>query len=203
MDAGEVMNRCFLFRNLDIDSARELYSCFEEKMYRIGEEIFSEGDIGDSLYVINEGEVKITTTDKDGNAQVVANLYEGDVIGEMALLTGRARAGKATFISNGRLLQLTKEKFENLKAGSARLHGAMTLNVATIVSQRLAAMTEKVSSLIDGLHSVEASQIDLEAELAKGKVGLLEFLGISKGGSARPVEIISSAPAPFGTRGGK
>lgn len=203
MDAGEIMNRCFLFQNLDIDSARELYSCFEEKMYRIGEDVFQEGDIGDRLYVINEGEVKITTTDKDGNAQVVANLYEGDVIGEMAILTGRARAGKATFISNGRLLSLSKEKFESLKAGSVRLHGAMTLNIATIVSQRLAAMTEKVSALIDGLHSVEASQIDLEAELAKGKVGLLEFLGISKGGSARPVQTIPSTSDPLGPRGGK
>ena len=206
-----MINRCFLFCNLDMDSARELYSSFEELSFRIGDDIFKSGDIGDSLYVINEGAVKITIPDRDGALQVVATLSEGDVIGEMALITGKARTGNATFITNGRLLKLDKEKFDSLKAASIKLHSGLVANIARIVSYRLAAMTEKVSALIDGLHSVEESQIDLEAQLAKGRIGLMEFLGLSRGKapgktfSQKQMETVPDhvRPDSFGIRGGK
>jgi CRP-like cAMP-binding protein len=180
VDAGEIINRCFLFFDLEIDLARELYQCFEERDYRIGEDVFQSGDPGECLYILGKGEVKISSVDSKGQNQVVASLIEGDVIGEMAIVTGRARSGKCTFISNGKLLMLPLDKYKEMKIASPKLYVAITRNIAKIVSARLADMTEKVTSLIDGLHSVEDSQIDLEAQLAKGKIGLLDFIGLSR-----------------------
>ena len=196
MDVGEIINRCFLFFDLEMDFARELYLCFEAKHYRIGEDVFQSGDPGDALYILGKGEVKISSVDSKGQSQVVASLIEGDVIGEMAIVTGKSRSGKCTFISNGTLLMLTLDKYKEMKIVSPKLYVAITRNIARIVSVRLADMTEKVSSLIDGLHSVKHSQIDLEAQLAKGKVGLLDFIGLSRK-KAVPVVVSDS----FGTKG--
>lgn len=195
VDAGEIINRCFLFFDLEMDLARELYLYFEEKDYRIGEDVFQSGDPGDALYILGKGEAKISSVDGKGKNQVVASLIEGDVIGEMAIVTGRSRSGKCTFISNGKLLKLSLEKYKEMKTGSPRLYVAITRNIARIVSTRLAAMTEKVSSLIDGLHSAKDDQIGLEAQLAKGKVGLLDFIGLARKKTASVV-----VSDPFGTK---
>lgn len=64
--------------------------------FRRGETLFKEGDIGDSLYIIERGNINITTR---GHQVFVA--MEGNFAGEHSLLTGRARNTTATCISEG------------------------------------------------------------------------------------------------------
>ena len=203
MDAGEIINRCFLFFDLDMNFARDLYTCFEEKNFRIGEDVFQSGDIGDALYILGQGGVKITSVDSKGKSQVVAELIEGDVIGEMAIVTGKVRSGKCTFTSNGKLLVLTLDKYNSMRRSSPRLYLAITRNIARIISARLAAMTEKVTSLLDGIHSAEDKQINLESEVAKGKVGLMDFLGLSKRKVVKDIGKGGASPFGLGVGGKK
>jgi CRP-like cAMP-binding protein len=72
----------------------KLQSGMKSVTFRRGERLFSEGDSGDSLYIVKSGNVDITT----GGHQVFVAM-EGNFAGEHALLTGRARNTTATCIS--------------------------------------------------------------------------------------------------------
>jgi CRP-like cAMP-binding protein len=74
------------------DLAREV----EPAEFAPGEALFHEGDSGDHLYFIRKGRAEFTH-----GASPVETLGSGDLIGELALLTGAPRAGSAT--ANGPL----------------------------------------------------------------------------------------------------
>jgi CRP-like cAMP-binding protein len=58
-----------------------------------GQIVFNQGDPGDRLYIVKEGVVEIVATPKDGSEpRIVAYLGRGEVIGELALLTGSSRS---------------------------------------------------------------------------------------------------------------
>ena len=56
-----------------------------------GDVLFTEGDEGDRMYVILEGEVLIIA-----GGQVVDELSKGDLFGEMALIVSSPRSATAT-----------------------------------------------------------------------------------------------------------
>jgi F420-non-reducing hydrogenase small subunit len=76
--------------------------------YEKSDVIFREGDIGDSMYIIQSGVVEISHI-KNRNKNVLALLEKGDFFGEMALIDSRPRSATATSISRSRLLPLTRD----------------------------------------------------------------------------------------------
>ena len=48
--------------------------------------IINEGDLTDSLYVINTGKVKIILSDEEGKEVIISILKEGDYFGELSLI---------------------------------------------------------------------------------------------------------------------
>ena len=78
--------RVSLFAKL---SARELESVAGQLKHRScarSEAVFHAGDMGDSLYIIEEGVVTISITSPEGHEVVLAELQSGQFFGEMALL---------------------------------------------------------------------------------------------------------------------
>ena len=72
------------------------------RRFRRGEVIFHIGDPGDALFVIVDGEVKISLPSETGEEAILATLRPGDVFGELALLDGAPRSASATAISADR-----------------------------------------------------------------------------------------------------
>jgi small-conductance mechanosensitive channel/CRP-like cAMP-binding protein len=60
--------------------------------YAAGELVLRQGDPGDSLYAIVSGSARVTVVSEDRTEHTVAVLREGDVFGEMSLLTGEPRS---------------------------------------------------------------------------------------------------------------
>ncbi len=71
--------------------------------------IMREGEQGDSLFIIIEGVVGIWITLPDGKTIEVARRKAGDIIGEMALLTGEPRTATVKTITPSLLYEITKE----------------------------------------------------------------------------------------------
>lgn len=105
-----------LFRHLSAEEFREVVSRLTLKHYEEGSLIVSEGDPGDSMFVIVNGEVSVNTTNSKGKQITLANLGEGEFFGEISLLTGRPRT--ATIITNtdSDLLELTREDYQKVIA---------------------------------------------------------------------------------------
>src|SRR5688572_10646727 len=69
-----------------------------------GQEVFREGDVGDALYIVQEGEVELIAAAARGRAPIV--LGPGEFFGEASVLEGRPRGATARAASACRLLRI-------------------------------------------------------------------------------------------------
>lgn len=102
------------------------------------EVIFEQGDSGDEMYVIVHGEVKVMISNNGENEREVARRKMGDVVGEMALISGEPRI--ATLIASGEvhLLCLDRKSFEGL----LRERPEVSLAVMRVLCARLKEATQ-------------------------------------------------------------
>jgi cAMP-dependent protein kinase regulator len=110
-----------LFRGLSKEEFRKVVSHLTLRHYEEETIIVSEGDPGESMFIIVNGEVRVNTTDASGKQFTLANLGEGEFFGEVSLLTGKPRT--ATIITNipSDLLELSLKDFENIVADYPRV----------------------------------------------------------------------------------
>lgn len=74
-----------------------------------GEDIFIEGDVGDALYLVLDGKVRVHRQDK-----TIAELGERECFGEIAILDASPRSATVTALSDVALLKIAREDFEEL-----------------------------------------------------------------------------------------
>ena len=87
--------------------AYNLFSESKDKVqYLPGDAIFKQGDDGDYMYVILEGEILIIA-----GGQVVDELSKGDLFGEMALIDKSPRSATATAKSKSTLVPVDQATF--------------------------------------------------------------------------------------------
>ncbi len=82
--------------------------------FEAGFVIFREGDLGDTMYIIQKGHVRISLRIA-GREREVAVLEKGDFFGEIALLdTSPARSATATAVDDVEALELTSADLDQL-----------------------------------------------------------------------------------------
>lgn len=79
------------------------------KTYSAGDIIFSEGDPGDIMYAVAEGEVEISIHGKP-----VYFVKQGEVIGEMALIDRKPRSATAKAKTDCKLVPIDEHRFNYL-----------------------------------------------------------------------------------------
>ena len=77
------------------------------KMYRDGEVILRQGDVGDCMYVIQSGSVEVLH-EKDRKTVQLGVLGEGDTFGEIAILERVARSATVRALGEARVLTVDK-----------------------------------------------------------------------------------------------
>jgi small-conductance mechanosensitive channel/CRP-like cAMP-binding protein len=80
---------------LDAEERARIAGDLREVLFAPGERILSQGDPGDSLYVLERGEV-VVEVESAGARSEVARLGAGEVFGEMSLFTGEPRQASCT-----------------------------------------------------------------------------------------------------------
>jgi CRP-like cAMP-binding protein/small-conductance mechanosensitive channel len=93
------------------------------------------GATGESMYLIAEGKFEVSVPNKEGTLEVVANLWPGDCIGEMSLLTGANRSANVLALSKGVLLEITKENLSPLLHANPKLVESLSRLMAERASQ--------------------------------------------------------------------
>lgn len=79
-----------------------------------GDYLFREGDSGDSLFFISEGDVEVIGRAKDGHEISFARLREGDVFGEFGFFSDAVRLTGIKAASRTSLLELTKKDLDEI-----------------------------------------------------------------------------------------
>lgn len=102
----------------------ELVAVFERMAIRcspVGTLICEEGDVGDSMYILAEGNVEVSVKEPDGSQLGLARLRGGDFFGEYSLLTQSARNATVTAKTDVELLEITRSDFEEVSRQHPRI----------------------------------------------------------------------------------
>lgn len=113
------MLRSFLFGNLDSNDLDIVIGAMEKKMYEPGTNVITQGDDGDCLYLIENGELDCYK--KIGKEEKMVKHYQsGDCFGELALLYNCPRA--ATIKAKTKVVAwcLDRETFNNIVKDSTQ-----------------------------------------------------------------------------------
>jgi len=95
---------------------------FTVKTYKKGDKIMKQGDEGDGFYIIDKGEVQVSTKNSEGKEQQIAVLKDSDYVGEAALLSNKARGATVTCTTKVSTYFLSRADFQ-------KVFGAKALNV--------------------------------------------------------------------------
>jgi small-conductance mechanosensitive channel/CRP-like cAMP-binding protein len=104
-----------IFASLSDDERRELADVSADRLYGAGEVIVREGEAGASMFVVEEGRVRVTLAP---DQREVATTEAGGYFGEMSLLTGEARTATVSAITDARLNELTTGAFRRFVLGN-------------------------------------------------------------------------------------
>ena len=88
-----------------------------------GEIIFRQGDRGDRLYIVVDGEVDIVREEPEGEPAILAHLGPGECFGEMALVSDNPRNATVRSSTSVNLLTMDREAFHALFAHLPSLRG--------------------------------------------------------------------------------
>lgn len=91
-----------------------MFMRIQEVPAKAGDIIIKQGDDGDFYYMIQSGECKVTRTSKTGSELTLATLKHGDAFGEEALLSDAKRNANIIMKTDGMLMRLSKEDFNEL-----------------------------------------------------------------------------------------
>jgi len=82
-----------------------------------GDIVLTEGDRGDSLYVITTGTVKTFVRDTtQGGQLLMRRLKDGDFFGEISVLSGKARSATVTAATHCEMLELDRATLDQITA---------------------------------------------------------------------------------------
>ncbi|NBU32075.1 MAG: Crp/Fnr family transcriptional regulator [Actinobacteria bacterium] len=95
-----------LFNALDETSALALRDSMNSQSLKKGDVLFQESDLGDQLYLITEGKIKLSHTSSDGRESLFTVLGPGDMFGELSVFDPGPRTSTAIAVTDVQVLGL-------------------------------------------------------------------------------------------------
>lgn len=114
-----------LFSDLSHDEFCKVINKLREKHFKAGEIICNEGDRGDNLFIINEGEVSITRRNALGQDVPLANLSDGSFFGEFAFFSKTDRFATVVASKETLLFEITNKDIEELMKEFPRINDVL------------------------------------------------------------------------------
>lgn len=139
MELIRLLRNVEMFSGLTNVQLEKLAEIFERHEYTRDQVLFSQGEEGDRLFLIQDGyvEVIVESPDKpDGRA--IVNLGAGQSVGEMALIDEGPRSATVRAMTDRAAVAfVTREAFENLCETDTAIGYRVMRNIAADLSFRL------------------------------------------------------------------
>jgi CRP/FNR family transcriptional regulator, cyclic AMP receptor protein len=166
VSSESVVARIPLFAGMQQADIVRLATRMRRRSYRQGDVIFHKGDPGSTLYVVEQGQVKIFTPSQERREVVLSIFAPGEFFGEMALFDDQPRSASAEAATLVTLLTLQRDDFRQ----AIMQHPAMAIAVMAVLVKRLRHTDEMVE---------DAVFLDLPSRLAKKLLDLAETHGVA------------------------
>ncbi len=140
-DLADTIRSIPLFSGLSREDVAKIMGCLVEETCAASHKIFSQGDQGDALYLIQSGAVHVQVDSGGGQAETIAVLGPQEYFGEMALLSSAPRSATVIAVKDCLLWKLSRESWDDLIAK----HATWLLHFCAVLSQRLSEMDRQYS----------------------------------------------------------
>ena len=147
-EVTELLKNVAIFKDLDADEITQVADVCKEEKFVSGEYVFHEGEHGNRLYLIVEGEVRISRDVPGSGEEALAVLKPGALFGEMAVFDRSERSTHA--ISNGgcTLLSISRADFEMLLDFNRELAYKVLWACVRLLSMRLRSTNDSLRSFL-------------------------------------------------------
>ncbi len=156
-----VLHRIPVFQDLNKKQLRAIERILHRRYYKEGEVLFSEGDPGVGMYIIEEGRVNITLGKEK---KLLAVLSNGEFFGEIALLSESPRTATVTAAVPSKILGFFQSDLFGLMETNPRMGNHILYRIAQMVSERL-----RFSTIENQQLKAKLNQLEAQLEAKKGK----------------------------------
>ena len=103
-----------LFSHFDIATGSLLAESFTKRSFSAQDVLITCGEPGEGLWLFAKGEIEVSVPTPDGNMSRVATLVEGEIAGEISLMTALPTTAQLVAKTDGWALFLDKADFQRL-----------------------------------------------------------------------------------------
>lgn len=144
-DVHAALGTIHLFRGLTARGLERIAAIAGEETHERNALVFREGDMGDKLFLILDGKIRISRNLAGMGEEALAILGPGEAFGEMSLIDDVPRSADAHVHEKCRLLVITREAFEDLLFIHKDLAYEILWNFIKILSHRLREANDKMA----------------------------------------------------------
>ena len=154
MELKRLLKKIQLFSHLNDSELSQIINSGHVYSVDEGIEIFQEGSLADSLYVIINGAVKIFRLDQSGEEVQLNQKKSGDIFGELAIIDGELRSAHVSTSKPSEFFVLERESFLRLLSSSQQ-----------ILSHVLKSLTQDVRETSEKVFREELAKQTLQKEM--------------------------------------
>lgn len=201
LDRATLLANIPIFSSLTADDLAALSDRLEERPVDEGELIFSEGDEGATLFLVQDGAVEISLG--EGKSRVVlASLFAGQYFGELSLMDGAPRSASALATKPTVLLALDRDDFVEFVKRDPDAALLIMAEMGERMRQTNALMSQQVSRNVVEEEEDRATLGERVADKVASFGGSWPFIGLFAGFMAiwmiaNALPMIAWDPAPF------
>ena len=150
-----------IFRDLEEEELRTMLTITRPVRFPRGEVILKEGEIGDTMYIMQEGMVEVSKSlimkwgreDYKDRDKILTKLSAEDhsIFGEVALFDQGKRTATVIALTDCYLLEITRDDFLKLADKNSRIGYKVTRNIARLLGSRLRKADEDTIKLTTAL----------------------------------------------------
>jgi CRP-like cAMP-binding protein len=118
------------------------------RSYPAGTPLFVEDMVSDTLIVIGEGRVSLTTKNDNGVALGVGELGAGDWLGELSLITTGQRQCTATAVNAVTAYEIRQADFQKLMGVKPQTCIKLLMAICTTLGQKIITTKEALKTLV-------------------------------------------------------
>ncbi|MFA7269595.1 MAG: SLC26A/SulP transporter family protein [Sterolibacterium sp.] len=123
-----------LFRHNKDETLKDLETRMELRIYQPGQTIYSRGEVGNEVYWIRRGTVRIFAPLGAGRTRHISSFGRGDFFGGLAFLDGNPRSNDAVAFNEVEVYVLSREQFNRI----SEEHKKLAFNLITALARTLA-----------------------------------------------------------------
>lgn len=142
--------RCF--ESLSDGEATAVAPHLELMQLAAGQELFHQGDPGDSVYLLLAGQVEIRIAVPGQDDRVLSVLESGAIFGEVSLLLNQPRTATAVAVTDIEVWRVAREFFQTALERHEAWAVKFLLAVSRALAQRLGTADEELVGIITDMH---------------------------------------------------